>query len=249
MIRDIEERSLNAFPALQNRVYDGWVLRFSEGYARRANCINPLYSSYQNINQKIKNCEEIYNARNLDVIYKITPNVYPSNLDSILEDLHYKVDATTSLQLLELDNICEPTNENIICSDDINEEWLNYFCSIDNISDKNKAILRIMLKNIIPQKFFVLLQVGGKNVGCGLGVLDNEFIGIYDIIVDKDYRNKGYGREIVLNLLKLGKEAGAKKAYLQVMMNNPPALRLYSNIGFKEVYKYWYRIKEKLIKE
>lgn len=247
MIRAIEEMSLNAFPALQNMVYDGWVLRFANGYARRANSINPLYFSNENINQKIKNCEEIYNARNLDVIYKITPNVYPSNLDSILEDLQYRLDATTSLQVLEIDDISESTNEDIICSNDINEEWLNYFCAIGNISDNNRAILQSMLKNIIPQKYFVLLQVDGKNIGCGLGVLDNEFIGIFDIIVDKDYRNKGYGRELVLNLLKLGKEHGAKKAYLQVMMNNPSALKLYSNIGFKEAYKYWYRVKEKQV--
>ncbi|MGH4123188.1 MAG: GNAT family N-acetyltransferase [Clostridium sp.] len=243
MIRDIEEMSLNAFPALQNMVYDGWVLRFADGYARRANSINPLYFSNENINQKIKNCEEIYNSRNLDVIYKITPNVYPSNLDSILEDLHYKIDAATSLQVLELDNISEPSNENIICNNDINEAWLNYFCEMDNISDKNKVILKSMLKNIIPQKYFILLQVEGKIIGCGLGVLDKGFIGIYDIVVDKDYRNKGYGRELVLNLLKLGKKDGAKKAYLQVMLNNPPALKVYSNIGFKEVYKYWYRVK------
>ena len=34
MIRLIEELSLNAWPALQTVLYDGWVLRFADGYTR-----------------------------------------------------------------------------------------------------------------------------------------------------------------------------------------------------------------------
>jgi N-acetylglutamate synthase len=33
-------------------------------------------------------------------------------------------------------------------------------------------------------------------------------------------------------------------AYLQVMLDNPVALNLYDSLGFKEIYKYWYRVKK-----
>ncbi|MDM5336177.1 hypothetical protein QUF84_02870 [Fictibacillus enclensis] len=46
-------------------------------------------------------------------------------------------------------------------------------------------------------------------------------------------------------MLKWGKENGAKYSYLAVLLNNEPALRLYSKIGYSEIYKYWYREKEK----
>ena len=45
-------------------------------------------------------------------------------------------------------------------------------------------------------------------------------------------------------LLAHGQRNGARTAYLQVMLNNPPALQLYEDLGFKEVYQYWYRVKQ-----
>jgi len=43
LIRDLESRSMTAWPSFQTIIDDGWVQRFAGGYSGRANSVYPLY--------------------------------------------------------------------------------------------------------------------------------------------------------------------------------------------------------------
>ncbi|HEX3029647.1 MAG TPA: hypothetical protein VHT34_10180 [Clostridia bacterium] len=49
-----EELQMNALPSLQTILFDGWILRFADGYTNRANSINPVYECKEDVNQKNK---------------------------------------------------------------------------------------------------------------------------------------------------------------------------------------------------
>jgi len=55
----IEELSLNHWQPLSTLLYDGWVLRFADGYTKRANSINPIHYSTCDLQEKIKECEKM----------------------------------------------------------------------------------------------------------------------------------------------------------------------------------------------
>jgi hypothetical protein len=52
--RDLEELALTTWPALQQWLYDGCVVRFAGGHTKRANSVNPLYLSRHNPAEKIE---------------------------------------------------------------------------------------------------------------------------------------------------------------------------------------------------
>jgi GNAT superfamily N-acetyltransferase len=104
-----------------------------------------------------------------------------------------------------------------------------------------------MLNNIIPARCFVALRQDDRQdsetVAVGLSVVERGYLGFFDIVTAAHMRNQGLGTQLMLHLLQWGCANGAQRAYLQVMRNNAPALRMYGKLGFKEIYRYWYRIK------
>jgi GNAT superfamily N-acetyltransferase len=243
MITAMEELSLNAWPAHQTLLYDGWVLRFANGYTKRANSVNPLYPSTLDLEEKIAFCESLYREQKLDVVYKLTPASQPENLDEILQAKGYKRDSATSVQLLDLrSNIVSPASA-VAVEESLSQHWLDAFCRMSAVEGQKRDALQRILLNIVPNRCFASLMVDQKVIAAGLGVLQAGYIGMFDIIVDANFRSHGYGQQIVESILYWGKQNGAQYSYLQVMLNNPPALRLYSKIGYTEKYQYWYRIR------
>src|SRR5215218_6901394 len=102
MIRFLEELSINAWPSLDMIVYDGWLLRFANGYSRRANSVNPLYPSMLDVNEKISCCEQIYEGRGLPIVFKLTDAAQPDGLGAALARRGYVEEARTSVQTLSL---------------------------------------------------------------------------------------------------------------------------------------------------
>ncbi|MGF7050647.1 GNAT superfamily N-acetyltransferase [Paenibacillus sp. DS2015] len=247
MNKKIEEFSLNAWPALQNFVYEGWLLRFANGFTKRSNSINPIYdASEQNIQEKILNCESIYTSVGLDTIFKVTPFVIPSNIDSILDELGYDVVDPTSVQLVDLSEIEEPVTNSVNMKTEINNEWIDILSDFNNLSDSNAEITKELFSGSYLKKGFFTLYDKSVPVACGGGVIEQNYVGLYDIVTDSRYRNRGYARELILHILKWAKVNGATHSYLQVVKSNVPAIKLYERLGYQEIYTYWYRHKKML---
>ena len=198
MIRFIEELSINALPSLETMIYDGWLIRFSNGFSKRSNSINPLYLSNIKLEHKIARCEQLFKERNYPIIYKMTSSDLESDLDILLEEKDYKQIDITNVLLLNLNKVPSTSSENIIVYKYLEKEWLLDFCKLSNIDYKNTDILRVMLGSIIPSKYYISLLLDGETIACGLGVLEDHFMGLFNIIVDLKYRGKGYGRELLI---------------------------------------------------
>jgi GNAT superfamily N-acetyltransferase len=237
----IEELTMNAWPSLQTILLDGWIIRMAGGYTKRANSVNPMYSYDNNLDKKISYCENIYRNNNLPIIFKIIDCNEHKIIDKRLVELNYSKIDTTSVQIYDKIGQINSKMTNIIDTK-FTDGWKDCFYQCNNmINLETKETIENMLKNIRNDIISVYKTKNGIFVGCGYGVIEHGFVGLFDIIIKEEFRGKGYGREIVETILARAKETGVNKAYLAVVNNNLIAKNLYGKIGFKEIYKYWYR--------
>ncbi len=250
-IRTIEEASLNAWPARQQLVDDGWLIRCNDGYTRRANSVNPLYASASGeleLLKRVEKWERFYRERGRPAIFKITPLAQPTHLDTFLTERGYRYEAPTGVRLRSLAEPLTPPDTlpdgHALVESALSDAWLGSYTTFSATPPETLPPMRAILENIAPACCYVTQSVGGVPVACGLGVLEGALFGLYDIVTSPTQRGKGYGVHLLHTLLAWARAQGASHAYLAVMDDNAPARRLYDKWGFVEVYKYWYRVRD-----
>jgi len=239
----IEEASLNAWPALQQILFDGWILRFAKGYTKRANSVNPLYASTLDIHEKVDICEELYSDKGLPTVFRLTPFSSPPDIDQILESRGYRnTDTTFVLHLNLRDGEIQPAPSGELRIEKL-DDWMDLFCRFTETSMEKQQTHMQILQAIPSRQLLVSLANLEQPVACGLGVLEGRYFGLFDLVTDPQHRNKGFGTQLVSRLLRWAQKQGAWHAYLQVMSLNEPARHLYAKFQFENVYQYWYRIR------
>ena len=77
-------------------------------------------------------------------------------------------------------------------------------------------------------------------IACASSAAERGYVLLQNIVVDPEYRGRGFGRKICRALLAEAARTGAGHAWLQVVQTNLPALRLYESLGFRKEYTYRY---------
>lgn len=238
-----EELSMNAHPALKTLLYDGWILRFSNGYTKRANSVNPIYTSSLPIEKKVTVCEDMYTRQGLPTVFKIT-DATPTAFDNYLQSQNYEI--VTPTYLLTNDSLPSGTDSsNVTVFQGINPIWRDHCFRLNGLIDTQKAATAaVMMANMQNDIVCAQMEADGKIIACGLCVMERGYAGLYDIVVDPKYRQKGCGTGLCRSLLSEAAKQGAKTAYLQVTADNKPAVALYEKLGYQHCYQYWYRVKD-----
>jgi ribosomal protein S18 acetylase RimI-like enzyme len=244
-IQRLEELALNAWPAHKQVFFDGWVLRFSGGFSKRANSVTPLYSSTIRLQDKITYCENLYARSGLPALFRLSPASTPSGLDQLLAELNYRSFDPTMVMCRSLDRMGQDhTPEPFLDFRELDiDEWLSNYRSMNQLTKGDHTHHELILRAIPDLNCLGAILHQGKAVACGLGVLGGDILGLFDVVTAPDRRRRGYGTRLIRALFAWGRKHGARAVYLQVMASNAPALSLYRRLGFETRYGYWYRMK------
>lgn len=249
MNRSYEELAMNAWPSLTTNYYDGWLLKYANGYTKRANSVYPIYGGTLDMEEKIKYCEHYYKELGLQATFKMNDSDVLRMLDRCLEDNGYHVLDPTDVMTLSLDDY-EIIGDTYRVHHGYDEEWTSIYTRLIGITGEDQqSIVAVetinkMLESITQPSFFVTFMDKTEPVAIGYGVVERETLGVFNIIVKEDYRGQGYGDRVMKALLTEGIRLGAKESYLQVVCENQVAVNLYKKMGYKKLYTYWYRRKK-----
>src|SRR5271154_6357424 len=90
----VEEAGFNAWPALKEIFYDGWLIRLANGETRRTNSVNVIGPGTRAMDDKIAHCERIYAAHNQPTYFRIRSTDDPV-LEDMLEQRGYRAEDDT----------------------------------------------------------------------------------------------------------------------------------------------------------
>ncbi len=241
-IRRLEELGLNALPPLHTLLYDGWVLRFADGYTGRANSVSPLYPSSGDIATKVPRCEQHYWGRGLRPAFRLTAVADP-DLDQFLAQRGYtRSAAEVSILTRDVESWSSGGAEDVeLWAGTVPGEWLSGLAGLHPRVEQHLPTVRRVLERLAPEAAFALVRAEGRVVATGRAVLEDRHVGLFDLVTDAARRRQGLATRITGRLLAWAQERGARYSYLQVAGDNAPAWTLYARLGFGEAYRYWYR--------
>ena len=234
----LEELSFRTLPALDQERYDGWVLRWSDGGARRANSVNMLRPSTYPLPDKIAHCERWFSHRGATAIFRLTELADPA-LEDELARRGYHYSALTHVMTREITD--HEVHGAVTTSAVPSDEWLRTIYHLRTAEDGVIHKLRDQLLATGGTSRFASIASGGRVAAIGVAIDLDGFTTIYNMNTAQEARRRGYARAILETLMANGRAAGATRAVLQVMDDNEPALALYRGAGFSTAYEYHYR--------
>ncbi len=240
LIQALETRLINAWPSFEIEVAEGWILRFAEGYSKRANAATPLLPGAELDPALIDHMLRSFEERAVAPCFRLT-GIESRRCEEVLAAKGL-VDFDPSLCLvaplgpeLEIDG-------SIVIRAAAKPAWIEAAAASYGGDKANAERLGRIVRTIRQPAAFATLSLDGEDSAWGLAVAERGYVGLYDIVVAPNLRGLGLGRRLVASLMAWGREQGASTAYLQMRESNEVAAALYALLGFATAYRYTHRV-------
>ena len=237
----IETAGLAAWPGIETERDGGWIRRAANGYTKRANSVQSLDpGDDENAEARILAADAWFRARNLPPVFRQTPLAGPAIL-SALDELGWVRFDESYLFAMELEPQEAHPRAAILPIDDpvffaVQQRLRGYD---DVMLGKLKAVVAALT---VPARGIVLRNAEGDAVATALMAIADGIVITGNVFTDPTERRKGHAAAMMRSGLAWAHSAGATVAALNVQASNPPAVALYSGLGYGYQYDYVYRL-------
>lgn len=236
----LERRLVNAWPSFAVELADGWLLRFAEGYSKRANSATPIAPGARLDPDLVAAAEASFRRHGIAPCFRLT-GVEDNGADAVLAGLGYDL-YDPSVGMIAAIGGDRPIDRALRLDVVPPVPWIAAAAAAYGGDKANGEILGRIVRAIRQPACFATMPEGDRDVAWGLAVAERGYVGLYDIVVDPARRGAGLGRRLVTGLIEWGRREGAASAYLQMRESNAVAEGLYRSLGFTVAYRYRHRV-------
>ena len=236
----LEKLAFAGWPALETFDVAGWRLRFAGGYTKRSNSINALDTSARVDPAIVGSLEAPYLRRGQPAVWRLTP-LAPPAIAHILTRRGYRSIDRSLLQVCPL-RADFPADPDVQILPEPSHAWIEAFIEHSPVKPQHRPSMRRMLAAMAPPVGFAFVEEKGRPMAMAIGVVQGEYMGLFDVLVMPHARRQGLARRVTESLYAWAWAKGARFAYLQVVETNEAAMPLYAAQGFRTLYAYEYRV-------
>ncbi|MGV0680387.1 GNAT family N-acetyltransferase [Mycolicibacterium fortuitum] len=212
-IRALEHAAALAWPGVEQQWSGGWLLRAGHGITSRANSAIPLDVSAQIAHLAV--VRDWYRERDLPAWLALPERLLPIRTPGI-----------KPARVMVREPAAASTTPTVTLAQQPDAQWLAIF---------ERDVPVDVLTAVIDGRL-TFATVSGCAVGRGAVTTAPDgtpWLGISSVRVSPAHRGQGHARAVCEALLAWGAESGARRAYVQVEVDNHAAIALYTTLGFR----------------
>lgn len=246
LYQQIERYAFNTWPAATNTKQGNWIMRATDGITKRANSIWTGAGDSFPKGDWLQEVQQFYDTHGLPVRYHIS-DASPKGLDTLLDQAGFLREIPCSVLIADTEKVIHHTSsESDKLSVEIlsihNEQWLTDFIDMEGFEKSKLSFYDSLFTRITQTKCFCSLQWNGQSVAVGTAIVEGEWAGLTNIVVNSELRGQGIGKFLLNKLASWSLSNGAQRIYLQVVNDNVAAHRLYQKAGFTSLFQFHYRV-------
>ncbi|MEO3873070.1 GNAT family N-acetyltransferase [Nonomuraea sp. B12E4] len=233
-----------AWPAYEQHVHEGWVLRYAGGVTKRANSVLAL-TIPQDLDGAIGAAEAFYRERGQRCVFSMGSNSAPGLEDELARRGYGQVDSTIIMAgTPRLDSANGDGNgggdrgggSGVRIAERPWPGWLETWWTVDGRFDSAVEVAERICTGV--PAWYAAYEEDGMALAVGRGVPQGDTLGIYCMATLPQARRRGLARKVLRALMRHG---GTNSAYLVTTAPNQAAQALYRSEGFETAGRYHYR--------
>lgn len=248
----LQEVAALGWPAPDTERLGGWLLRAADGFTGRANSVLPVGDPGRPLDEALRHVEAWYAARGLPVLVQV-PLPACADLDTALA-AHGYGHAVNAAHVLTAEaagvlaaaragggrpgDADEGHPPRVRLDPEPSPDWLGLY---HYRGARSLPGVALDIMTAPSRVVFATAEHGGDPVAIGRAVVARDWVGLTALEVREDQRRRGLARVVMAALMEWAITQRARQVYLQVAVDNAPALALYDRLGFARHHTYHYR--------